>query len=112
METTKKTQSSAGSTDISKSECMLKLQRNTLDLQQLETKMASYVCEPNTYELFNKCQSILHNLRKLKKKNQELIQTVQLRKQLQITELESTIRQVRDFVDLSQSAHEYQKLLR
>lgn len=112
METTKTTTSLAGSTDISKSECILKLQRNTLDLQQLETKMASYVCEPNTYELFNKCQSILHNLRKLKQRNQELIQTIQKRKQLQIEEWESTIRQVRDFIDLSQSADDYRKLLR
>lgn len=112
METTEKITNDKLPTRLSKTSCILKLERTNKDVQQLEKKLTSYIFEPNTYMLFIKSESIRQNLRLLKNANSELIKTLEREKYLRIDLFERTIAQIRSFVEIKSSVDEYSKLLR
>jgi len=96
----------------SKSGCILKLERTNNDLSHLEKKMTSYVCEPNTYTLFIKSESLRQTLRSLKNSNAELINALKREKDLKIDLFEKTMDQVRSFMEIQKSVEEYSSMLR
>ncbi|RTE52034.1 hypothetical protein EHW67_17705 [Arenibacter aquaticus] len=96
----------------SKSGCILKLERTNNDLSYLEKKMTSYVCEPNTYTLFIKSESLRQTLRSLKHANAELIKALKREKDLKIDLFEKTMDQIRSYMELQKSVEEYSSMLR
>ncbi len=96
----------------SKSGCIQKLERTNNDLSQLERKLTSYVCEPNTYTLFIKSESLRQALSNLKKSNAELIKALKREKDLKIDLFERTIVQIRSFMEIQKSVEEYNSMLR
>ena len=112
METTEKITNDKLPTRLTKTSCILKLERTNKDVQQLEKKLTSYIFEPNTYMLFIKSESIRQNLRLLKSANSELIKILEREKYLRIDLFERTIAQIRSFVEIKSSVDEYSKLLR
>jgi chromosome segregation ATPase len=55
----------------------LKLERHQNDLSQLRRKLSSYICEPTTYSLFERLESLKNALEKLRHDNAEIITNVQ-----------------------------------
>ena len=96
----------------SNSGCILKLERTNNDLCQLERKMTSYVCEPNTYTLFMKSETLRQTLRSLKNTNAELIKALKREKDLKIELFDKTMVQVRSFLEVQKSVEEYSNMLR
>jgi hypothetical protein len=112
METTEKITESKLPIRLSKTSCILKLERTDKDLHQLEKQLTSYIFEPNTYMLFIKFESIRQNLSTIKKANSELIKALKREKYLGIELFEKTMIQIRSFVEIKSSVDEYSRLLR
>ncbi|ASO07742.1 hypothetical protein GQ41_1052 [Arenibacter algicola] len=96
----------------SNSACILKLERTNNDLCQLERKMTSYVCEPNTYNLFIKSETLRQTLQSLKNTNAELIKALKREKDLKIDLFEKTMAQIRSYLEIQKSVEEYSNMLR
>jgi chromosome segregation ATPase len=59
--------------EAEKNALTLKLERHQNDLSQLRRKLNSYICEPTTYSLFERMESLKHALEKLRRDNAEII---------------------------------------
>ncbi|MCM4166291.1 hypothetical protein KCTC52924_03219 [Arenibacter antarcticus] len=94
------------------SHCVLKLERNKKDLQQLEKQFGSYIYEPTTYSLFAKSEAIKRSIISLKNNNLELISALKRERDLKIELFEKTLLQIRSFMEIKNSVNEYCKQLR
>jgi chromosome segregation ATPase len=62
--------------EAEKNALTLKLERHQNDLSQLRRKLNSYSCEPTTYTLFERMESLKNALEKLRRDNTEIITSV------------------------------------
>lgn len=96
----------------SNNRCILKLERNNKNLQQLEKQFSSYIYEPTTYLLFTKYQKIRQSLTTLKKNNAELIASLKRERDLKIDLYEKTMLLNRSFLEIQKLFDEYSRQLR
>ncbi len=57
---------------------LLRLERTDRELEQLRSKLNSYICEPKTYGLFEQMEELQLRLAELKMKNTEIMSSLRM----------------------------------
>ncbi|MDC6351475.1 hypothetical protein PP178_07905 [Zeaxanthinibacter sp. PT1] len=91
----------------SSSHVIHRLERTNQELSGLSDTLKSYVCEPKTYNLFVRFESLKRRLENLRSGNQELITTIKEQKQAAGDQLELFRNRIREFQELERSVLEY-----
>ncbi|WP_158978482.1 hypothetical protein [Cellulophaga sp. L1A9] len=86
---------------------LIKLERYSKELDQLDVKLNSYTCEPKTEYLFERKSLLKQQMYRLKKTNQEIIETVRERKELLENQIDRIKTQLDDFITLQSEFHAY-----
>jgi len=94
-------------TTIEKSNLVLRLERNQREVRQLRNKLSSYVCEPRTYNLFERIETLKTGLDRLSNSNLEIIQALKERKKSVEDYVENVKQQFSEFHELQQGVHDY-----
>lgn len=83
------------------------LERNLKDVHQLRSKLNSYSCEPQTYSLFERIESLKTGLETLIRADQEIITALKERKKSAKEYVERVKQQYSEFNKLQQGVEEY-----
>ena len=83
------------------------LERNLKDVQQLGCKLNSYLCEPQTYGMFERIESLKNDLETLKRSEQEIISELKGLKKPTKAYDEIIKQQYSEFKSLQQGINEY-----
>ena len=86
---------------------LIKLERYSKELDQLDVKLNSYTCEPKTEDLFERKSLLKQQMHRLKNKNQEIIEAVKERKELLENQVDRIKIQLEDFVVLQSEFQAY-----
>ena len=91
-----------------------RLERNLKDVHQLRSKLNSYSCEPQTYSLFERIESLKIGLETLIRTDQEIITALKERKKSAKEKeyVERVKQQYSEFNKLQQAVEEYMGLTR
>ncbi len=89
-----------------------RLERNLKDVHQLRSKLNSYCCEPQTYSLFERIESLKNGLETLIRTDQEIISALKERKKSAKEFVERVKHQYSEFNKLQQGVEEYLGLTR
>lgn len=84
-----------------------RLERNNRELLTLDGNLRSYICEPKTYSLFERCQQLKKRLEEVRCKNQEIITVLRERKRNLEAHMEEIRHQIREFQELELLVLEY-----
>lgn len=93
--------------EVEKSALVIRLERNQKDLRQLKNKLNSYICEPRTYSLFERIESLKSGLETLNNSNTQIIRSLKSRKKSVETYVDSAREQLSQFNKLQQSVEDY-----
>ncbi len=93
--------------NIEKNNLVLRLERNQREVGQLKNKLNSYVCEPKTYSLFERIETLKTGLERLSSTNREIIQALRERKKSVGDYMENVRQQLSEFHELQQGVHDY-----
>ncbi len=91
---------------------LLRLERNNRDLLQLKSKLNSYVCEPNTYSLFEHMESLRHRIEHLLRNNSEIMLALQGKKYYLENYVDRVRNQLIEFKKLEKGIADYMTGLR
>jgi len=105
METTQNRKTATRHSD--KNALVLRLERNQKDLVQLRTKLNSYRCEPRTYSLFERVETLKNSMDSLSKTNGEIINALREHKKTVDDYVERAKQQFSDFQRLNAGVEEY-----
>ncbi len=105
MTTTKKHQPSVRETD--KNVLVLRLELNQKDVKRLRSQLSSYRCEPTTYSLFERIESLRNGLDNLSKTNSEIIRSLKEKKKKVDYYVERAKYQFSEFNNLHSSIEDY-----
>jgi len=86
------------------------LERNLKDVHQLRRKLNSYHCEPQTYSLYERIESLKIGLETLIRTDQEIITAIKERKKSAKEYIERVKQQYSEFNKLQQGVEEYMGL--
>lgn len=86
---------------------IVKLERYSKDLAQLDSKLNSYMCEPKTYELFERKNSLKKRMDRLRRSNQELIKNLKEKKGMVSAQIEQIKELYSDFINLQTELRDY-----
>ncbi len=89
-----------------------RLERNLKDVHQLRSKLNSYSCEPQTYNRFERIESLKNGLENLIRTDQEIITALKERKKAAQEFVERVKQQYSEFNKLQQAVEEYIGLTR
>lgn len=92
---------------VEKSNLVLRLERNQREVGQLKSKLNSYVCEPRTYKLFERVETLKTGLDRLSNSNREIIQALKERKKSVEDYMENVKQQISEFHELQRGVHDY-----
>ncbi|QWX85150.1 hypothetical protein H0I23_05800 [Cellulophaga sp. HaHaR_3_176] len=106
MENVKSNSKASFTTDFGRN-YILKLERHSKDLAQLDSKLNSYMCEPKTYELFERKNSLKKRMERLKKSNQDLILSLKEKKGMVSAQIEQIKNHYSDFMNLQSELKDY-----
>lgn len=84
-----------------------RLERKNKELQHLRDTLRSYICEPKTYKLFERYETLKRRLEHLHQKNQETIQTLKGRKVCMDEHWDHCRQQLTEYRELENSVLEY-----
>ncbi|MGB5553763.1 MAG: hypothetical protein WBM83_03825 [Flavobacteriaceae bacterium] len=90
-----------------KSNLVLRLERNQREARQLKNKLSSYLCEPRTYNLFERSETLKSGLERLSDTNDEIIQALREKKKSVEEYMESVKQQFTMFHELQQGVQDY-----
>jgi len=93
--------------EVEKSALVMRLERNQKDLHQLKCKLNSYICEPRTYSLFERIESLRNGLETLSTSNTQVLRSLKNRKKSVENYLESAKEQLMKFNKLQQGVEDY-----
>lgn len=93
--------------EAEKSALVIRLERNQKDLQQLQSKLNSYTCEPRTQSLFERIEILRKGLETLSTTNSEIITSLKGSKLVVQGYMERAKKQLSEFKQLQQSVEEY-----
>ncbi len=91
---------------------VVQLEKNGRDLIQLGKKLSSYLCEPRTYNLFERSQFLRSRLDQLLATNRQILKMLREPKKSWQEVKDITKRQISDFRELQQGIDEYIQLSR
>ncbi|TDQ31357.1 hypothetical protein [Zeaxanthinibacter enoshimensis] len=91
----------------STSHAIHRLERTNQELRGLSDTLRSYVCEPKTYTLFERFESLKRRLDNLRSGNQELIAAMKGQKQALGDQVEQFRNRIKEFQELERSVLEY-----
>ena len=84
-----------------------RLERNNNELSHLRGIMKSYICEPKTPSLFERCEQLRSRLEGLHKRNIDVIQSLKGRRKCMEEQLEGYLNQINEYHELEKSVLEY-----
>ncbi|WP_289041822.1 hypothetical protein [uncultured Zobellia sp.] len=90
-----------------KNAIVVRLERNQKDLVQLRTKLNSYRCEPKTYSLYERIETLRTTMDSLTHSNREIINSLKDTRKTVSTHLERAKRQLTEFRRLNDGVAEY-----
>lgn len=90
---------------------VLRLERNQKDVKQLRNQLNSYCCEPQTYYLFERIETLKKGLESLSNTNKEIITTIKEHKASAKEYLEGVKQQFLEFRKLQSGVEEYLGLI-
>ena len=96
--------------ELQNNSLVTRLERNLKDVHQLRNKLNSYNCEPQTYSLFERIESLKIGLESLSCTGQEIITTLKGRKKSAKEYVEKVKQQYSEFIKLQQGVEEYMGL--
>ena len=109
MKTTQNPPISCDKKKLEKSTLVLKLERNQKDVIQLRNQLNSYTCEPKTYTLFERMQTLKRGLDSLSHSNMQMIIALKERKKNIHDYIDSVRHQIAEFNRLQLGVEEYIK---
>lgn len=86
---------------------LIKLERYSKELDQLDVKLNSYTCEPKTEDLFEQKSLLKQQMHRLKKTNQEILETAKERKVLLENQMDRIKIQLDEFMSLQSDFNAY-----
>ena len=86
---------------------VLRLERNEKYVRQLRNKLNSYVCEPNTYSLFERIQTLKNGLDSFSTNNREIIATIRDHKKSVEDYIDKVKQQISEFNELRKNVDDY-----
>ena len=89
---------------------VVRLERNLKDINQLRGKLNSYCCEPQTYSLFERIESLKIGLETLSRKDQEIITALKEQEKSAKDYVEKVKQLYSEFNKLRQGVEEYMGL--
>ncbi len=95
-----------------KNTLVLRLERNQREVGQLKNKLNSYICEPKTYGLFERIESLRNALESLNKSNSEMIQALKGKKKSVEEYVDRVKLQLKEFHELQQGVADYVRWVR
>lgn len=95
------------SSELKSNSLVIHLERNLKDVHQLRSKLNSYCCEPQTYSLFERIESLKSGLETLSRKDQEIISALKERKKTAKEYVERVKQHYSEFNKLQQGVEEY-----
>ncbi len=98
--------------ELNNTTLVTRLERNLKDVHQLRSKLNSYSCEPQTYSLFERIESLKNGLENLIRSDQEIITALKERKKSAKEYVERAKQQYSEFNKLQQGVEEYMGLTR
>lgn len=93
--------------EVEKSALVIRLERNQNDLHQLKNKLNSYICEPRTYTLFERIETLKNGLENLSDSNIQIIRSLKNHKKSVETYVDSAKEQLAKFNQLQQGVEDY-----
>ena len=88
------------------------LERNLKDAKQLKKKLSSYHCEPQTYSLYERIESLRSGLESFSATNEDIINTLRGHKKSAKEYVEKVKQQYSEFNRLQEAVEEYMGLTR
>lgn len=92
---------------LNKSSLVIRLERNQTDLLKMKSTLSSYMCEPRTPSLFERCESLKNKLENLSNSNGEVIQSLKGHKKSVSSYVERAKQQFQEFYQLQKGVEEY-----
>ncbi len=86
---------------------VLRLERNEKYVRQLRDKLNSYVCEPNTYSLFERLQTLKNGLDSFSRNNHEIIAAIRDHRKTVEDYVDKVKQQFSEFNELRKDVDEY-----
>ena len=105
METTQNLANPTRESD--KNALVLRLERNEKELIQLRAKLSSYRCEPRTYSLFERIETLKRTMDSLSKANCEIISALREHKKTVDDYVERSKQQFLEFQQVHAGVEEY-----
>lgn len=102
-----KSTAAAPRSSLTSSNYIVKLERYTKNLEQLNSKLNSYTCEPKTKDLFERKNILKIQVERLKRTNQEIIFSIKEKKEGIENQLERIKAQFDAFRSLESELQEY-----
>jgi cell fate (sporulation/competence/biofilm development) regulator YlbF (YheA/YmcA/DUF963 family) len=93
--------------EVNESSLVMRLERNQHDLLKMKSALTSYICEPRTPSLFERCESLKTKLESLSTNNSEIIQSLKGHKKSVSNYVESAKQQFQEFYLLQQGVDDY-----
>ncbi len=93
--------------EVEKSALVIRLERNQNDLDQLRSKLNSYICEPKTYTLFERIETLRNGLDTLSDSNTQIISSLKNHKKAIEKHFEKGKEQLITFNNLQESVEDY-----
>ena len=90
-----------------KNAIVVRLQRNQKDLVQLRTKLNSYRCEPKTYSLYERIESLRSKMDSLSHSNSEIISSLKGKRKTVSNQIDRAKRHLTEFRRLNEGVEEY-----
>lgn len=91
---------------------VVRLERNQKNVTQLRTKLNSYYCEPQTYSLYERIESLKKGLESLNNANKEIIASIKDHKKSAQEYVERIKQQFSEYYRLQKGVEEYMGLTR
>lgn len=85
----------------------LRLELKQKDVKRLRNELSSYRCEPTTYSLFERIESLRSGLDNLSKTNTEIISSLREKRKKVDCYVERALQQLSEFNHLHKSIEEY-----
>lgn len=86
---------------------VIQLERSLMDVDQLSSKLNSYSCEPQTYNHFERRETLKNGLESFRKTNKEIIDSLKGHKESVKGYVEKVKEQYANFNELRQGVEEY-----
>lgn len=93
--------------ELNKSSLVIRLERNQQDLLKMKSALTSYVCEPRTPSLFERCESLKGKLENLSSSNVEILQSLRGHKKSMGDYMDRVTQQLQEFYLVQQGVEDY-----